>query len=62
MRLLATMVDSLLLLAVSAFCMFGSLATFEQTNNHFLFRVGYTVVGVGCLAGAGIQIVNAVRK
>ena len=65
MKLLVTILGSLLLLAVAAFCVFGFLATFEPTDKtaQFLaFRVGYTVIGIGCLVGVGFLIVNAVRK
>lgn len=53
------------LLAVAAFCIFGFLATFEPTNNasEFLaFRIGYAVVGLGCVAGLIALIVKAVRR
>ena len=58
-------VSSLLLLAVAAFCLFGFLATFEPTDRpgQFLaFRIGYAVVGFGCLAGTVATIINVIRK
>jgi hypothetical protein len=62
MKLLVAIVGSLLLLAIAAFCVFGFLATFEPTDNALAFRVGYTVIGLGCVVGAGFLFVNAVRK
>ncbi len=56
------MFGSLLLLAVAAFCVFGFLATFEPTDNALAFRIGYTVIGVGCLVGAGVLIGSVFRK
>jgi hypothetical protein len=65
MKLLVAFIGSLLLLAVAAFCVFGFLATFEPTDNttqFMAFRIGYTVIGLGCVVGVGFLIVNAVRK
>ena len=56
---------SLLLLAVAAFCGFGFMPTFEPTDNvtQFMnFRIGYSVIGLGCLVGVGFLIVKVVRK
>ncbi|TWU49315.1 hypothetical protein [Rubripirellula reticaptiva] len=65
MKFFVAIVGSLLLLAVAAFCGFGFLATFEPTGNvaqFMAFRIGYTVIGLGCLVGVGFLIVNTVRK
>jgi hypothetical protein len=65
MRLVVAVAASLLLLAVAAFCLFGFLATFEPTDRQgqFLaFRIGYGVIGVGCVAGIVALVVKAVRK
>jgi len=62
MKLFVAIVGSVLLLAVAAFCVFGFLATFEPTDNALAFRVGYTVIGFGCLVGAGLLLVNVLRK
>jgi hypothetical protein len=65
MKLFVAIFASLLLMAVAAFCVFGFLATFEPTSNttrFMAFRTGYTVIGLGCVVGAGILIVNVVRK
>ena len=62
MKLFVAIVGSVLLLAVAAFCVFGFLATFEPTDNALVFRVGYTVIGLGCLVGVGFLVANALRK
>ena len=65
MKLFVAIWGSLLLLAVAAFCGFGFLATFEPTDNvtqFMAFRIGYSVIGVGCLVGVGFLIANALRK
>lgn len=65
MKLLLAIVGSFLLLAMAAFCSFGFLATFEPTINpgqFKAFRIGYSVVGLGCIAGAILLIANAFRK
>ena len=62
MKLFAAILASLLILAIAAFCGFGFLATFEPTDNALVFRVGYTVIGMGCLIGVSFLIMNAVRK
>ena len=61
MKLLIAIVGSLLLLAVAAFCVFGFLATFEP-GQFMAFRIGYSVVGLGCIAGVILLIVNSARK
>ncbi len=65
MKLLVAILGSMLLLAVAAFCVFGFLATFEPTDNvtqFMAFRIGYSVIGIGCLVGVGFLIMNAIRK
>jgi len=62
MKLLMAILGSLVLLAVAACCVFGFLATFEPTSNAMAFRIGYTVIGFGCLVGAGLLLANALRK
>ncbi len=62
MKLVVAVLGSLLLLAIAAFCVFGFLATFEPTSNAMAFRIGYTVIGMGCLVGVGGLVANAVRK
>jgi hypothetical protein len=65
MKQLVLILGSILLLAVAAFCVFGFLATFEPTDNEtqfMAFRIGYAVVGVGCLIGIGFLISKALRK
>jgi hypothetical protein len=65
MKLLLTIVASLVLLAIAAFCLFGFLATFEPTDKPVMFlafRIGYAVVGIGCLVGTIALIVYGVWK
>lgn len=65
MKLFFAILGSIFLLSVSAFCIFGFLATFEPTDNpnqFMAFRIGYIVIGLGCLVGVRFLIVNAVRK
>lgn len=65
MKLLATVLAGLLLLAVAAFCAVGFLATFEPTDRagQFVrFRMGYALIAIMCLMGAGVLFVNAARK
>ena len=54
MKILLAVFGSIFLLALAAFCLFGFLATWEPTDTpgiSWAFRVGYAVVGIGCLAG-----------
>jgi hypothetical protein len=65
MRITVTIIGSLLLLAIAAFCAFGFLATFEPSDTpgmFMVFRIGYSVVGVACLVGTIALIVKGVRK
>ncbi len=65
MKRFVAIFGSLPLLAVAAFCVFGFLATFEPSDNatqFIAFRIGYSVIGVGCFVGVGFLIANAVRK
>ena len=65
MKLFVAILGSILLLAVSAFCGFGFLATFEPTDNvtqFMAFRIGYGLIGLACLMGVGFLIAKALRK
>ena len=65
MKLFIAILASLFLLAIAAFCVFGFMATFEPTDRtvqFMAFRIGYAMVGVSCLVGAGLLLVNALRK
>ena len=65
MKLFVAISGSLLLLAVTAFCLFGFLATFEPTESttqFMAFRIGYAVVGVGCLVGFCVLIFRAISN
>ena len=43
---------TLLLLAPVPFCVFGFAASFEPGPYHWAWKIGYAIVGLGCLAGA----------
>lgn len=65
MRIVAAIIGSLILLPIAAFCVFGFMATFEPTDRpgvFMAFRVGYTVIGLGCLAGILALIANCFRQ
>jgi len=65
MKIVLAIIGSLFLLAAAAFCVFGFLATFEPTNNpgqFMAFRVGYAIIGLGCVTGVILLIVNAARQ
>jgi hypothetical protein len=49
--LVVRLISATLLLCVSAFCVFGFLASFEPGNGA-LFKIGYGALGSGCLVGA----------
>ena len=44
-------------LPVGGFCIFGFLATFEPTANAIAFRIGYTAIGLACLAGTAFALI-----
>ncbi|MEE3372740.1 MAG: hypothetical protein VX346_25620 [Planctomycetota bacterium] len=65
MRVIIAIVSSLILVFTAAFCVFGFLATFEPTGSpgtFLAFRIGYAVVGFGCLGGLVALIGRRVRK
>ena len=65
MKRLVAILASLPLLAIAAFCVFGFMATFEPTDRttEFLaFRIGYAVVGVGCLVAVGVLLMKTMSK
>jgi len=62
MKLFVAIVGLLVLLTVAAFCVFGFMATFEPTSNAIAFRIGYTLIGLGCLIGIGFLIAYSLRK
>ncbi len=64
MKHVGTSVLCLLLLAVSAFCGFGFLATFEPLDNPasgMAFRIGYGVVGLSAILGIVLLIMRGCR-
>jgi hypothetical protein len=61
MRIVVAIIGIVMLLAVAAFCVFGFMATFEPTDRtveFMAFRIGYAVIGLGCLAGIIALIAN----
>jgi len=64
MRVIIASIGSLILLAIAAFCIFGFLATYEpdETLEYMAFRIGYAVIGLGCLAGIVALITRCFRK
>ena len=64
MRIIIAIVGSLFLLPIAAFCVFGFMATFEpdETLEYMVFRIGYTVIGLGCLAGVVALIARYFRR
>lgn len=65
MKIVLAIVASILLLPIAALCVFGFLAIFEPTDRPDVFRafrIGYGVVGVGCLIGVVGLIAKAFRS
>jgi len=65
MKPFVAILGTLLLLAVGAFCLFGFLAIFEPTTNtaqFMMFRIGYSVTGLGCLVGVGLLIARVASR
>ncbi|MCA9122917.1 MAG: hypothetical protein H6822_06680 [Planctomycetaceae bacterium] len=59
MNKLVPILAALLLLPVATYCVFGFIATFEPTDRpevFMAFRIGYGVVGGGCLIGLAFVI------
>lgn len=55
-------VVALALMPVAAFCLFGFLASFENTPGAIYFRLGYGVVGIACVAAISSLVTIAVLK
>ena len=65
MRVIIAIATSLMLVSTAVFCVFGFLATFEPTGSpgtFLAFRIGYAVVGFGCLGGVVALIGRSIRK
>ena len=52
---------ALALVAVAAFCGFGFLATFEPGPNVVAWRIGYSLVGLSCLAATTLLLLARAR-
>ena len=64
MKYIGISILCILLLAVSAFCGFGFLATFEPLENPaagIVFRIGYGVIGSAAILAIVLLIVRACR-
>ena len=64
-RIVFAILGAIVLLPIAAFCLFGFAATFEPTDRPGLFwafRIGYAVIGLGCLAGVVSLVVRSVRS
>ena len=64
MKTLVAIIAAIMLLPIAAFCVFGFMATFEPTDQpgvFMAFRIGYGVVGVGCLLSIVILIARLIR-
>jgi hypothetical protein len=64
MKYVGISIRCLLLLAVSAFCGFGFLATFEPLGNPaagIVFRIGYGVIGSAAILGIVLLVARAWR-
>ena len=64
MKYIGISILCMLLLAVSAFCGFGFLATFEPLENPaagIVFRIGYGVIGSTAILAIVLLIVRACR-
>ena len=62
MRSLVYFMFAAVLLMLAAFCVFGFLASFEPTDNALVFRIGYAIIGIGCLVGAAVLVRSASRR
>ena len=65
MKYIGISILCMLLLAVSAFCGFGFLATFEPLENPaagIVFRIGYGVIGLSATLGIVLLIARAGRR
>jgi uncharacterized membrane protein YuzA (DUF378 family) len=65
MRVISAIIGTLGLLPIAAFCLFGFAATFEPTNTpgvFMAFRIGYAVIGLGCLAGIVFLIARCFKN
>ena len=64
MKYVGTSILCVLLVAVSAFCGFGFMATFEPLENPaagMVFRIGYGVIGLSAILGIVLLIARAGR-
>jgi hypothetical protein len=55
-------VIAFVLLLVAAFCVYGFIASGEPGPNHIYYRIGYSIVGVVCLAVAVASLIRPRQK
>ena len=53
MQTLARIIGALALLAITGFCIFGFMATYEysEASKRLPWQIGYGVLGLACLSG-----------
>jgi len=58
MQTLARIIGALALLAITGFCVFGFLATYEYSEaaKRLPWQIGYGAIGLVCLSGAVIVL------
>mgnify|MGYP001188334515 FL=1 len=65
MRIFVAIVGTLGLMPIAVFCLFGFAATFEPTNQRDVFtafRIGYVLLGLGCLTVIVFLMARCFRK
>ena len=62
MRLLAMLVPSAVMVAVSFFCAFGFLASFEAVPNALAWRIAYAAAGLVALDAAVALVREGLRR
>lgn len=62
MKLMLRIALVVVCLLLAGFCLFGFMATFEPGVRHaMIFRIGYGVVGLGCIAMIAAVVTSAAR-
>jgi len=64
MRTLARIIGALALLAITGFCVFGFMATYEysEATKRLPWQIGYGALGLVCLSGAVIVVLPRRRS
>ena len=61
MRPFLLLLFAAMLLMLAAFSLFGFLASFEPTDNAFVFRIGYAIIGISSVTGVASLAKSATR-